>query len=274
MNFRPTNYSAVQRCAAFRKASLKRATTVVEGDGNEAVRLFGLMSAYYLVIGGLIYVALHLFPEVRNYLPVGGVEELINQPQQAGANGLTAVQAQPSSHVDSLGDSLFWLTTAIIGALLTALPVAWTYMAIRHDDEYDQSLISTIILPLIVTGIVVIVQNSLALAFSLAGIAGAVRFKNSLKSSGDALFILLSVGIGLSAGIGAIELAGVMSLAFNYGFLALWYSEFGERQGMKRYMSDFEVDPNCPPLPPAVPSAPSALAPAAPSAPSAPTPAE
>ena len=68
-------------------------------------------------------------------------------------------------------------------------------MSIRHGDEYDQSLISTIIiLPLIVTGIVVIVQNSLALAFSLAGIAGAVRFKNSLKSSGDALFILLSVG--------------------------------------------------------------------------------
>jgi hypothetical protein len=241
----------------------------------KAVRLFGLLSAYYLVIGGLIYVALHLFPEVRNYLPVGGVEELINQPQQAGANGLTAVQAQPSSHVDSLGDSLFWLTTAIIGALLTALPVAWTYMAIRHDDEYDQSLISTIIiLPLIVTGIVVIVQNSLALAFSLAGIAGAVRFKNSLKSSGDALFILLSVGIGLSAGIGAIELAGVMSLAFNYGFLALWYSEFGERQGMKRYMSDFEVDPDGPPAPLAVPSAPPGLASGAPSAPSAPAPAE
>ena len=148
---------------------------------------------------------------------------------------------QPSGHVDSLGDSLFWLTTAIIGALLTSLPVSWTYMAIRHDDEYDQSLISTIIiLPLVVTGIVIIVQNSLALAFSLAGIAGAVRFKNSLKSSGDALFILLSVGIGLSAGIGAIELGGVMSIAFNYGFLVLWFTEYGEREGMKRYMSDFD----------------------------------
>jgi phosphotransferase system glucose/maltose/N-acetylglucosamine-specific IIC component len=117
-------------------------------------------------------------------------------------------------------------------------------MSIRHGDEYDQSMISTIIiLPLVVTGIVVIVQNSLALAFSLAGIAGAVRFKNSLKSSGDALFILLSVAIGLSAGIGAVELAFVMSIAFNYGFMALWFTEYGEREGMKRYMSDFEVDP-------------------------------
>ena len=103
------------------------------------------------------------------------------------------------------------------GHCLPSLPVTWVYMGVRNDDEYDQSLINTIlVLPMVVTGIVIIVQNSLALAFSLAGIAGAVRFRNSLKSSGDALFILLAVAIGLSAGIGAVELAGVLSIAFNY----------------------------------------------------------
>jgi hypothetical protein len=219
----------------------------------KALRLFAQLSGYYLVIGAVIYTALMLFPTVRDYLPIGGVEALINQPQQPGANGLTGVQVQ-TEHVANLGQSLFWLSSAIIGALLTALPVSWLYMSVRHGDEYDQSLISTIIiLPLIVTGIVVIVQNSLALAFSLAGIAGAVRFKNSLKSSGDALFILLSVGIGLSAGIGAVELAVVMSMAFNYGFLVLWFTEYGEREGMKRYMSDFDVDASAAAPPPAAP---------------------
>jgi hypothetical protein len=209
----------------------------------KALRLFAQLTAYYVIISLIIVVAMKLFPHARDYLPIGGVEELINQPQKSGANGLTGVQAQTTGHVDSLGDSLFWLTTALIGAFLTSLPVSWTYMSIRNADEYDQSLISTIIiLPLVVTGIVIIVQNSLALAFSLAGIAGAVRFKNSLKSSGDALFILLSVGIGLSAGIGAVELAVVMSIAFNYGFLVLWFTEYGEREGMKRYMSDFDAD--------------------------------
>jgi phosphotransferase system glucose/maltose/N-acetylglucosamine-specific IIC component len=95
---------------------------------------------------------------------------------------------------------------------------------------------------MVVTGIVIIVQNSLALAFSLAGIAGAVRFRNSLKSSGDALFILLSVAVGLSAGIGAVELAALVTVAFNYTFVALWMSEYGERAGMKRYMSDYNPD--------------------------------
>ena len=94
---------------------------------------------------------------------------------------------------------------------------------------------------MVVTGIVIIVQNSLALAFSLAGIAGAVRFRNSLKSSGDALFILLAVGIGLSAGIGAIELAAVISMFFNYTFATLWVTEYGERAEMKRFLADYRV---------------------------------
>jgi hypothetical protein len=118
-------------------------------------------------------------------------------------------------------------------------------MGIRDDEEYDQSLIYTIlVLPLVVTGIVIIVQNSLALAFSLAGIAGAVRFRNSLKSSGDALFILLAVATGLSAGIGAVELAAVLTIAFNYFFVALWMTEYGERKGMKRYLSDYDPTTN------------------------------
>jgi phosphotransferase system glucose/maltose/N-acetylglucosamine-specific IIC component len=95
---------------------------------------------------------------------------------------------------------------------------------------------------MVVTGIVIIVQNSLALAFSLAGIAGAVRFRNSLKSSGDALFILLAVAIGLSAGIGAVELAAVVTMAFNYTILGLWITEFGEREGMKRFFSDYNPE--------------------------------
>jgi phosphotransferase system glucose/maltose/N-acetylglucosamine-specific IIC component len=114
-------------------------------------------------------------------------------------------------------------------------------MAVRGGNEYDQSLVNTIIvLPIVVTGIVIIVQNSLALAFSLAGIAGAVRFRNSLKSSGDALFILLAVAVGLSAGIGAIELSAVISIFFNYCFALLWVSEYGERRGMKRFLADYD----------------------------------
>ena len=202
-----------------------------------ARKLLLQLTAYYVVIGVIVFAAIRIWPAITGWLPIGGAEQLIAAPAK---NPLHAAEAARSAHVYNLGQSLFWLTVAIIGALLNSLPVSWVYMGIRNDEEYDQSLINTIlVLPMVVTGIVIIVQNSLALAFSLAGIAGAVRFRNSLKSSGDALFILLAVAIGLSAGIGAVELAALVTIAFNYTFVALWMSEYGERAGMKRYMSDY-----------------------------------
>jgi hypothetical protein len=216
-----------------------------------AAKLFLQLSIYYLLLFGGAWLVIHNNPEMQAYLPIGGAEELINSG--GGKSDTLGVVAQAQG-VKTLGQSLGWMAVAILGALITSLPVTWVYMATRSGDEYDQSIISTIlILPSVVTSIVVVVQHSLALAFALGGIAGAVRFKNSLKSSGDALYILLSVGIGLASGIGAVELALVMSLAFNYCFVGLWISEYGEREGMKRYMSDF--NPN---------SGPSAAAPADP----------
>jgi hypothetical protein len=174
-------------------------------------------------------------------MPFGGVEALMSGPRPA----LETTPVNPA-HVGNLGESVVWLIVTISGALLTAIPVSWVYIAVRSREDYDQSLVDTIVvLPIVVTSIVMIVQNSLALAFSIAGIAAAVRFRNSLKSSGDALFILLAVGVGLAAGIRALELAIVMSVAFNYVLLALWFSDYGERQGMKRRFMD-ECEPEEP----------------------------
>jgi len=211
-----------------------------------ASKLLLQISAYYLIIGIAVFAAMKFWPDLRGYLPIGGVEQLITQPSK---DPLHATEAVRAAHVANLGQSVFWLVVAIIAAILVSLPVSWVYMTVRSGYEYDQSLVNTIIvLPMVVTGIVIIVQNSLALAFSLAGIAGAVRFRNSLKSSGDALFILLSVGIGLSAGIGAIELAAVISIAFNYCFALLWITEYGEREGMKRFLADYDgIDHAAPP---------------------------
>ena len=207
-----------------------------------ATKLLTKLTIYYAVIAILVFAAIRIWPASQNWLPIGGVEQLIAQPTK---NPLQASEAVRAAHVNNLGQSLFWLAVALVSALLLSLPVSWVYMGIRNDEEYDQSLINTIIvLPMVVTGIVIIVQNSLALAFSHAGIAGAVRFRNSLKSSGDALFILLAVAIGLSAGIGAVELAALVTIAFTYTFVGLWMSEYGERAGMKRFMTDYNPATN------------------------------
>ena len=205
-----------------------------------ALRLFAKLTAYYLAVTLVVLAGLTLFPNLHQFMPFGGVEALMSSPR----TGIEGMLAPNAADIGNLRESLFWLAITVTGALLTALPVSWVYIAIRNSKDYDQSLVDTIIvLPIVVTSIIIIVQNSLALAFSIAGIAAAVRFRNSLKSSGDALYILLAVGIGLSAGIGALELAIVMTIAFNYTFLILWVTDYGDRRGLKkRYMTDCDPD--------------------------------
>src|SRR2546427_13243390 len=90
---------------------------------------------------------------------------------------------------------------AMIGALALVIPVARVYMLTKQRQGYDPSVVQTVILlPLAVAGIVAVVQNSLALAFSLAGLAAAVRFRNTLKDTKDAVYIFVAMGVGLAAG--------------------------------------------------------------------------
>ncbi len=205
-----------------------------------AMRLLARLIVYYVLVGLIVWALIAVFPAVGEYLPVGRVQALLTQGGGILKRGEAGIQV---AHINSLGGSLTWLVCAMLGALLTSLPVSWTYMEVRDREQYDQSLIGTIVmLPIVITSIVVIVQDSLALSFSLAGIVGAVRFRNSLKSTGDLLFTLLAVSIGLSAGIGAVELAAVTSIVFNLCFVGLWATEYGERRDMKRFLSDYDPD--------------------------------
>jgi hypothetical protein len=105
----------------------------------------------------------------------------------------------------------------MVFTLLLMLPVSWVYKAIHTDSIYDHSIdTTTLILPAIVAGIVTVVQHSLALAFSLAGIVAGVRFRRALSDTFDTLFILASIGVGIAAGVKSIEIAVVLTVFFNY----------------------------------------------------------
>ncbi|WP_324829294.1 DUF4956 domain-containing protein [Qipengyuania zhejiangensis] len=202
-------------------------------------RLFVRLTLFYALVTGLVAGAAALYPELADYLPIGGAQTLLSAPSD---DPLQAVQIGATS-VSNLGGSIVWLVIAVGGALLSTLPVTWVYMASRSRAEYDQALVETmIVLPIAVTSIVVMVHNSLALAFSLAGIVGGVRFRNTLKSSGDAIYILLAIGIGLGAGIGALEIALVMTVIFNYTFTLLWVADYGALKGTHRYLRPNHVE--------------------------------
>ncbi len=119
----------------------------------------------------------------------------------------------------------YWLAAvvAMVGALLLMLPIAWAYVATRDRRRVDHALVTTItLLPIAVAAILVIVRDSLAVAFSLAGIAGLVRFRNALDDPRDAMYVIVAIAVGLGAGVGALEAAAALSGLFNLVSIMLW----------------------------------------------------
>lgn len=120
------------------------------------------------------------------------------------------------------------MALSMLGAFLLMLPASWVYMATRQKKGFDQQMVqSFIILAVAVAGVIIIAKNSVALAFSLAGVVGAVRFRNNLSETRDTLFVFLAIGVGLAAGVDALTAAAVLSLIFNFIVLAIDKMNYG-----------------------------------------------
>jgi hypothetical protein len=114
------------------------------------------------------------------------------------------------------------------GAILITVPIVIVYVRTRTHEVFDDSLANTIlVLPPIVTAILVVVHTSLAVAFSLAGIVAAVRFRINLKESRDALYIFAGVAIGFAAGIYALDVALMTSIVFVLLEILIWRTDLG-----------------------------------------------
>ena len=116
------------------------------------------------------------------------------------------------------------LMMILLGLWLLMLPVSWVHKGIHRVSSHDHSMDETmLILPGVVAAIVLVVQHSLALAFSLAGIVAGVQFRRALQDTFDALFILVAIGTGISAGVKALEIATVLTMFFTYATLYVYF---------------------------------------------------
>ena len=177
---------------------------------------------YYGAIVGLMLAAWRYVPHTQLI-----ARESLDALFSAGAP--VAGTAKSAAAVGTLDQTTLATTVALAmgSAVMLALPIAWVYIRTRAKRGYQQSVVQTlIILPVGVAGVVVLVKYSLALAFSLAGIVAAVRFRNTLDDSKDAVYVFLATAVGLAAAVD-LPVAVVISLLFNIVVLGLWYSDFG-----------------------------------------------
>jgi hypothetical protein len=179
---------------------------------------------YYGFWVALMAYLLSRYPAINEYFPIGGIGYL-------AASNVDTFEPIYSSVDDTVlsPHGPIQLALASVGALILTVPVSWAYFITSRARRIDQSFLQTIIiLPVVVTGIAMIVLNSLALAFSLAGIVAAVRFRFSLDQPSDAMYIFVAIGIGLGSGIGALAVAAVISATFVFATLIIWKLEYGK----------------------------------------------
>ncbi len=187
---------------------------------RQALRaLFVKVSLYYILLGGSIGLILYAVPGLIAYLPIGGLSGIAGGIPDGSVEGLQSFdlsnQAALASR-DWLVDGAR-LALAMLSTIGLMIPVTWVHLNIHQDHEYDHSIDETaLILPAVVAGVVTVIQHSLALAFGLAGIVAGVRFRRALTDTFDTLFIFVAIGVGLAAGVGAIEVAVVTTVFFTY----------------------------------------------------------
>ena len=198
--------------------------TVTLGSDRPIRRLV----AYYVVLGGVFAALLYFFPVVRQLFSGERLEELTQAPQIL-QDGLTTNQFQaPATELDSSVKLAITTSLSLLATLALMLPVTWVYMAARRTKRHNQAVVETlIILPIVVAAIVLIVRNSLALAFSLAGVVAAVRFRTTLRDTRDTVFIFLAIGVGFAAGVQVLTVGAIASLIFNLVLLFIWRYDFG-----------------------------------------------
>jgi hypothetical protein len=182
---------------------------------------FTLFVLLYVTIGALAVLASLVLP--------GPLRQAVHD--LTGGRGLGGVSRQGLEVGEAAGEGIriLWAigAVAMFCAGMLVLPLAWIYTITRQKRGFRQSMVhSLILLPVIVAGVVVLVKFSLALAFSVAGIVAAVRFRHTLEDSKDAVYIFAATGIGLASGV-ELAAAAALSFVFNLVTLLLFRSDFG-----------------------------------------------
>lgn len=192
---------------------------------------FGLLETNIVLRLAAYYVLVVLVGVLTwRYLP-GGFRELLRasaEPLLGLTESIVPTFTTPDPQLDVLSPVSVMLMgiIAATSSIILCVPVSWVYMFTRQKKGYSQTIVHTLILlPVVVAMVATLVRSNVALAFSLAGIVAAVRFRVALEDSKDAVFVFAVMALGLACGV-QLETAAVLSVLFVIVSLTLWYSDF------------------------------------------------
>jgi len=190
------------------------------------------LSMYFLILISAIVILITAHSDSLRYLPLGGTDALQRTDIEITESRLDFSSAPaPSEAVtpERVRFAVIFLAANLAGTILIMLPISWTYSATKFTSGPRKGFVrALIVLPICASTVVLLIQNSLALAFGLAALVAAVRFRVALDEAIDGIYIFSAICVGLAAGIGYLGVAAVMALFFCMTNAILWGMNYGK----------------------------------------------
>ncbi len=204
-------------------------------QATSASRLMLNLAAYFVLLFGSMTTIGIAKPDLLSLMPMAGTSiiEIAGFDLDQVSLSSEVKMERKSIQIDSvtsrqIGLVGVYLAFTLLGTILVTLPITWTYIATRRDLGFQRTFVHALIaFPICAATIVVLVQNNLALAFGLAAMVAAVRFRISLEDTIDGIYVFSTICIGLAAGIGFLGIAAVMAVFFCFTNAVLWKIEYG-----------------------------------------------
>jgi hypothetical protein len=181
------------------------------------------LTLYFVVAVALVFIAVKLGLD-------GTVENATRWAGSGGGGGgKSAMLSQSMPSTTSVRAAVSGLFLSVVTAVMFAVPIGLTYTLTKRREGYDRAIVQMlIVLPVVVASVVLVVQGSLALAFTLGGIVAVVRFRATFRDVKDAVFGFAALSVGLAAGMHSIVIAGGMSMVFCVLAITLWKLDVGD----------------------------------------------
>lgn len=126
--------------------------------------------------------------------------------------GIPGITSEVGSGNIALANPIFELVKLIAAAVIGML-VTVVHRQYRHERTANPALDQAQVL-LCVSGAImmIIIGNSVARAFGIAGAASIIRFRTPVEDARDITILFILMGLGMAAGLGALAVAGLGTL--------------------------------------------------------------
>ncbi len=127
--------------------------------------------------------------------------------------------------------TLYFLLTplkALLAAFVVGQAVSWTYELTYRGVSYSRSFSQSLLLTCLTSAVVMLaLAQSLLAGLGLLGVLSLVRFRTTLKSPRDLVFVMAAAALGICSGLDALRLAVAGTVGFCAVAIYLHRSDFG-----------------------------------------------